>query len=110
MKSLYVIACCFLLAAIVSSLVARHHFSVAMITLAKSMGLGQSEQTQARQASKVAVQAGSRFSFAGLVAAGLGLGSWFASFAKERREGKRLTPVIPLGLLIVYVLNMLVTA
>jgi len=104
MKPLYIIACCLFLAAIALDITAKRHFSAATRALAKSAGRGQLEKAQAWDKADAAVQVGSRFGFAGLVAAGLGLGSWFASFAKGKRQGKRLTPVIPLSLLIMYVM------
>ena len=107
MKTLYAIACCLFLAAIASKFVAEQHFATATIDRAKSYRLGDVQPMKSRHRSEAEVQIGNRFVFAGLPVAGLGIAAWIASSAQGRREGKRLTPIIPSVLCIAYVMSLL---
>ena len=107
MKALYVIACCLFLTAFASEWVSEDHYTTAMVAIAKSIGLTEAEQTKAKALSIVEVQVGNRYCLAGLFAAGLGVAAWIVSFTRGRREGRRLTPVIPLVLCVAYVMELL---
>ena len=102
MKALYVLACCSFLAAILCDLCAKRQFSASAVGVARSVALGEPEQASARQEADAARHTGSGLALAGLFAAGLGVASWAVSMVQAVRLGKRLTPVIPLILLIAY--------
>ena len=107
MKTLYVIACCLFLAAIVSDVTSKRHYATAAIGRAKSINLSDFERKTASDKSHAEVQIGTRFGITGMVAAGLGAAAWIASFTSGRRKGRRLTPVIPLILCVAYVMALL---
>lgn len=108
-KALYVLACCGFLAAILCDLSAKRHFSASAVGVARSVALGEPEQASARQGADAALHTGSGLALAGLFAAGLGVASWAVSMVQAVRLGKRLTPVIPLILLIAHAMLHLVT-
>ena len=100
MKTLYIISCVLLFAAVVAEANAKRYCSIAVQANARSVLLLRSEQTDARQKAKAAFCAANKFTSAGLAMAGLGVASWLVSMSK----GRKGTPVIPLSLAAAYVL------
>jgi len=104
MKTLYIIACILLVAAIVAEAMAKRHCSAAAQAIAKSVRFGQEEQAQAKHDADALIRVGSRFGTVGLILAGLGVLSWGLSYVK----GRTWSPIFPIVLIAAYTLLFLV--
>lgn len=102
MKTAYILACCLLVLAVVLDLASKRSYSMANRARAMSIKADHS-QWAAIKANAVAVgSVGDRQLMGGMIAAGLGLAFWLASAFMKKFDDKRLTPVVPLVLLIAY--------
>lgn len=90
--------------AVVLDLASKQRHSKAAGCLAKCLKAEQPEQESIKAESQVALKIGNRLSLSGLITIGIGVLSWVISAIRGRKENKRLTPVIPLVLLAIYVM------
>jgi hypothetical protein len=107
MKTLYIIACCLFLAAIAFDVTCKHYYTTAMVIRAKSMRFSDLEKAKAIVLADTKGRIGLGFGLTGLLTAGIAVAAWIMSATKGGRAGKRLTPVIPLILCVVYLIEML---
>ena len=108
MRILYIVACCLLMAAVVLDIAGKNRFSFAARCRAKSLMAEPPKEGRIKQESNAALAVGNRLATGGMVAAAGGLLVWIASAIVGRNQERRLTPVLPLGLLAAYVLLFLV--
>jgi hypothetical protein len=104
MRILYIVACCFLLAAVVLDIAGKDRFSFAARCRARSLEAESTEKEQIKQESKAALALGNRLAMGGMVAAAGGLLVWIASAMVGLNQKRRWTPLLPLGLLAAYIL------
>ena len=107
MKTLYIIACCLFLAAIACDETCKNYYTTAMVIRAKSMRFSDLEKAKAIALADTKGRIGLGFGLTGLLTAGIAVVAWIMSAIKGGRAGKRLTPVIPLILCVVYLMEML---
>lgn len=108
MKTLYILACCFLVCAVVLDIAGKNQYSFSARSRARSLKAQPTELERIKQESKATLVLGNRATMGGMVAAAAGLLFWIASAIVGRNQEKRMTPVLPLGLLAVYVLLLFV--
>ncbi len=104
MKTLYVIACCLFLAAIVLDGYGKHYASTAAQISAKAVEASESDRAFARQESDAGLHKCALLNGLGMVTAAAGLPVWLASLILAKRRGKRMSPVLPLVLFVGYLL------
>ena len=107
MKTLYVTACCLFLTAIAFDVTCKSYYGTAMVIRAKSLSFSDLERTKAIVLADTKNRIGLGFGLTGLSTAGLAVVAWIMSATRGRRDGKRLTPAIPLLLCVVYLFEML---
>ena len=104
MKTLYILACCLLACAVILDLAGKNSYSFSARSRARCLKAQPTELERIKQECKAALALGDRLTMGGMVAAAGGLLFWIASAIVGRNRGKRLTPVLPMGLLAAYVL------
>jgi hypothetical protein len=102
MKTAYILACCLLVLAVVLDLGSKRSYSISARGRARCLTVEPSQQEGIKAESKAALILGNRLLLGGMFAAGLGLTFWLASVYLKKFDDKRLTPVVPLVLLIAY--------
>ena len=102
MKTAYILACCLLVLAVVLDLGSKRSYSISARCRARCLTVEPSQQESIKAESKAALTLGNRLLLWGMIAAGLGLAFWFVSALMKKFDDKRLTPVVPLVLLIAY--------
>jgi hypothetical protein len=104
MRILYILASCLLVCAVALDIAGKNQCSFAARSRARSLKAQRTERERIEQESKTALAIGNRLTMGGMVAAAGGLLFWIASAIVGQNQGRRLTPVLPLGLLAAYVL------
>jgi hypothetical protein len=104
MKTLHIMACCLFLAAIVADFGGKSYYSTAATTLAKAVAAGRTDDATARVEANAALSTGNRLTSLGMVIATIGLAVWLTSIILGRRQGRRMSPVVPLVMFAAYVL------
>ena len=104
MKRFYIAACILLFMALISDVVGKHYYSVAMCTRAKAAGHCTTVHEAVGQESDAVVVVGNWFNGAGILLALFGIIAWVGSMLKGNRERTQLPPFVPFTLAVVYVI------
>lgn len=104
MKIAYIMACCLLMLAVILDLSSKRSYSISARCRARCLTVEPSQQESIKAESMAALTLGNNLLLGGMIAAGLGLAFWLAAFYLKKIDDKRLTPVVPLVLLIAYVM------
>jgi hypothetical protein len=104
LKTLYILACCLLACAVVLDIAGKNQYSCSIRNRAINLKTQSTGQERIKQESKTALSIGNQFTSGGMVTAAAGLLFWIASAIAGRKQERRLSPVLPFGLLAAYVL------
>jgi hypothetical protein len=99
MKTLYILAWCMFVAAIVLDFCGKTFYSRAATGMARATMIDQEERLPAIEEAHAAARSADCFAWAGMIFAGLGLVFWVASMVK----GKNIT-LIPFLLFVAYIM------
>lgn len=102
MKALYVTSCLMFLLAVACNLAAKHEYSGAMRVNAAAVGIGDVAAVSAQTDGGRLVVRGERMEVTGWVTVVCSMVLWAGSWMVGRKQGKRLTPVVPAVLLVAY--------
>ena len=104
MKTLYILACWLLVCAVVLDIASKNSYSSSARSRARCLKAQPTELERIQQESRAALALGKRLTMGGMVAAAAGLLFWIAAAIVGHNQERRLTPVLPFGLLAAYVL------
>ena len=104
MKTTYISACGLLLCAILFDLSAKRGFAYVADRKARCLTAEQEMQENVKEECETALKYVHQQTISSIVSGILGFGFWIISVVRQKAMGKRLTPVLPLVLLIAYAL------
>ena len=102
MKTLYIASCLMFLLAVVCNLAAKHEYSGALRVRAVAVGIGGAAAMPVQAEGGRLVVQGERIEVVGWVAVACAIVLWGGAWMVGRKQGKCLTPLVPVVLLVAY--------